>query len=106
MRAQVQTSNEYRVPIRSYVQAETYRQLNEFATEHKVTVGEVLAGLADRAISKATPDAGRKKPVRMTPELLNRLVKLRSQDVTWERIAADLGISLASAHSHGKKLGL
>jgi len=106
MSAQVQTSNEFRVPIRSFIRADTYRELNTFAQEHKVTVGEVLAGLADRAIAKPEPKAARKHVVRMTPERLNRLVKMRAEGCTWAAIADDIGISLASAHNHGKKLGL
>lgn len=106
MSAQVQTSNEFRVPIKSFIRADTYRELNAFANEHKVTVGEVLAGLADRAIAKPEPTATRKPIVRMNPERLNRLVQLRKAGHTWSAIADAIGISLASAHNHGKKLGL
>lgn len=96
---------EYRVPVKSWLKATTYRTLSDYAKAHDIPdVGTLLEQLAERSVTPRPTT--RRTWIRMTPERLDELVKLHGEGMTTIAIAARIGVSPASVYNHGRRLGL
>jgi hypothetical protein len=103
-------SGEYRVPVKSWLRAPTYRQLEAIAKKRGFPdVGSLLEQLAEKALggkrrSTTSTGADRKAWTRMTPERIARLEQLHRQGLhSVKEIGVELGVSTECARIYVKR---
>ncbi len=90
--------SDFDVPVKTWIRSDIYRQLVQLAKDYDTSVAVLVAWAATNSI-KARP-APKRKYVRMTPELFERLVELAKTDLTTAQIARELGVSHGTVDNH------
>lgn len=92
--------SDIRIPIKTWLRAPTYRRLAAIARAYNVPdVGTLLERLAERAVS-APAEPTRRRWVRVTPELRERMLQLHAAGMKPAAIAEALGVSVSSVKNH------
>lgn len=90
--------SDFDVPVKTWIPVTAYRQLERLAKEHETTVAVLVAWAATNSL-KPRPKPKRKY-VRMTPELLERLRYLLTTEMSRAEIAEVLGVSRGTIENH------
>lgn len=91
---------EFEVEAKTWLRPTTYRALHEHAQQAGVSVGYILARLADQAVAPRAQGHPRRPYRRMTPQLIERAGVLYRDGMLWREIADELGVSTSSLANH------
>lgn len=102
--------SDVKVPIKVWIDADDYRELERFAKKRGLgEVGQLLTLIASTSVAKARARAARpasRQWVRITPERRARMAALSKLGMTCSAIAKDLGVSEQSVRNHLTAMGL
>lgn len=94
-------SNDFRVPVKTWIKASTYRVLLDAAREHHVPdVGTLLERLAERSVTTTARTS--RRWVRMTDERILQMHKLLAAGKSKTDIARALGVSPSTISNYTK----
>lgn len=93
------------VPVKTWLPFETYRTLNQLATQRGTTVAVLVAVAAKQAVGpKPLPPAraaGRRQWRTLNdPVLFARFCELVKTDMTMKQVADELGVSIGTVYNH------
>lgn len=99
------TGLHFHVEQKTWIHAETYRELNQRAMASGTTVAKVLAQIADDAVRNAKHEAQPvRRHVRMTPELIKQAAALYRTGNTWMEISRRLGVSRSTLQNYKTRI--
>ena len=94
------------VDVKTKLPDDQFKFLHAIATRNHTTVGALVAEMVRRSLESDTGPVQKRPYVRVTPKILNELVRLYEQGNSDEVIARTLGISATSVQTKRRRLGL